>query len=92
MGHRHKDSGLYPDIKGLYDIIFKQANRLSKYEPILLLSDHGNRGGPYHTNTAHLGSNYKIPESVKSILDISKFIKKLGNITNKGTPTLILRE
>ena len=91
-GHRHKDSGLYPDIKGLYDIIFKQANRLSKYEPILLLSDHGNRGGPYHTNTAYLGSNYKIPESVKSILDISKFIKKLGHITNKGTPTLILRE
>lgn len=87
-GHRHIDSGLYADMKGLYDIIFRQANRLSEYEPILLLSDHGNRGGPYHTNTAYLGSNYKIPKSVESILDISKLIIKLMDITEKGMPCL----
>jgi len=79
IAHQHKKGSLnHQDLKELYYIVFEQANRLSETDDrIILVSDHGNKGGPYHTDTAYIGSNKPIPDTVKNILDFPQLTQHL---------------
>jgi len=62
-------------LENLYCEIFRLAHKMATFCTVILLSDHGTPGGPYHTDKAYLGSN--VPVYASSVLKVRENIEEI---------------